>query len=745
MRSATLMLIRAACLITAAVAINATDGGASAVTGVKGNEAGDLSAFLSALLLNGLTVAGVLAGFTVLRVNFPMVYCYNELKEKMEHDEAGSEASSLQESWRSKLIAWVRKSVTTSTDQASRSAGLDAALLSEFCWLCTKILATVGIPIAIMMCPLHAIFGGDEAGEDRLGRIEMANISSNHPWLYYVHAGIVWLVCFAVHRFLFSAQARFLKRRIEWLQSLPAPRSTTVLVEHIPEAWRSSEKLLEFFGRVFKPDDVLNAHVVKHADRLSCLVDKRRVLEEKKKDSDLTFARDGERPTTRLGFFGLFGERVDSIEYYEAQLSDVNLELAEAKADLERRSREQPSEVSSHCAFVTFQGRRHAEIAQSLQYSTNKNQWRVCAAPVASDVRWSDLRRHENVRTVHTVLGIACVVGLFIGFIPIVLAVTTLATTITLGPLQPVWAGLAPTIGLMLFLGLLPTVLLAIFRNFFVLRADAWAQHALQLWYFIFQLIFVVLVTAVGQSLVTQVQRLAQDPTSIFQTLAGSLPSATHFYMNYIVLQWAAHAMELLRMANLAKFLFWRLLYTSEEAKQKAEPESQDSSGMGARSVKLSINMVLSILFCSCSPLIPVLGMLDFALSRLVYGYLLVYTETKKPDLGGAFWVRQLYQVQLGLFLYCVLMFGTLAFKAPEQYAQMIVAPTLLFVAWSHFQLRRAFQWQKLPFEEVAFGCEDILQKQQGRRTEEEGFEGTDYVQPELLAPVSCTDAADRI
>ena len=33
-------------------------------------------------------------------------------------------------------------------------------------------------------------------------------------------------------------------------------------------------------------------------------------------------------------------------------------------------------------------------------------------------------------------------------------------------------------------------------------------------------------------------------------------------------------------------------------------------------------------------------------------GYLLVYSETTKPDLGGEFWCLQLQHLQKGLFLY---------------------------------------------------------------------------------------------
>ena len=44
-----------------------------------------------------------------------------------------------------------------------------------------------------------------------------------------------------------------------------------------------------------------------------------------------------------------------------------------------------------------------------------------------------------------------------------------------------------------------------------------------------------------------------------------------------------------------------------------------------------------------------------------VRGYLLVYSESVKPDTGGAFWYAQMNHVQQGLFIY-VLRHGGSAF-----------------------------------------------------------------------------------
>ena len=152
-----------------------------------------------------------------------------------------------------RVIDWLFWSLKTSSEEATEQAGLDATLLRDFCSLGATIMGVIGIPMCLIMIPINSTLGEGSVGENHLSKAEMAMIRLNHPWLYYVHAILVWLVCITVHLLVDRAQARFMRLRVQWLQSLPAPRATTVLVENIPQSWRSDERLKEFFGRIFVP------------------------------------------------------------------------------------------------------------------------------------------------------------------------------------------------------------------------------------------------------------------------------------------------------------------------------------------------------------------------------------------------------------------------------------------------------------------------------------------------------------
>merc|ERR1712151_95175 len=93
---------------------------------------------------------------------------------------------------------------------------------------------------------------------------------------------------------------------------------------------------------------------------------------------------------------------------------------------------------------------------------------------------------------------------------------------------------------------------------------------------------------------------------------------------------------------------------------------------------------VITLVFCSCSPVITLPAWILFYIARLVHGELLVFVEKKKPDLGGYFWVEAIKQMFIGLLIYLLLMFGILSTYSsgcgPPLLAASAVVP--LFLAY---------------------------------------------------------------
>jgi len=344
-----------------------------------------------------------------------------------------------------------------------------------------------------------------------------------------------------------------------------------------------------------------------------------------------------------------------------------------------------------------------AEIALRLEGVTRDYEELIIEKPPEpADVQWNDLTQDPNAETGRTILGNLLTAGLFFAYMPIVIGITNLANLIDMGPLQSIWASVAPTAGLQFMVAMLPTFLINIFSSFFTLKAAAFAQHKLQIWYFWFQVAFVLLVTAIGTNVTGFTEALFEDPFSVFGVMADTMPYATHYYMNFLVLQWLAHGMVLTRYIQLSKFKIFNQIFEEEEAKKYCEPEDQDYYGVGSRAARWTIALLIGIIYGTLSPPINILCLVTFVWMRLVYGYLIVFAETKKPDLGGVFWVAMLRHVFMGLAVYVVLMMGVFYRRAATSGPMLIVLPALPVVLWSLKRFDTGFAWEALPFSELS-------------------------------------------
>jgi hypothetical protein len=683
-----------------------------AATGVGQNADDDIYAFIAALIANTITITGCIVVFMLLRPRFPQIYA-NNVKGSWQGQDSEKgvwPADSIPEG----PFGWFTAAWNTSTLESAQKIGLDNALLLQFTEVCMKILLIIGIPLVFIEGPLNMFFGGNAAGLDYMSYLSFGNVEVGHPWLYYVHACFVWFVCLTVQFQIYAAQVNFLKQRTAWLQGLPDLRANTLLVEGIPEKYRSDAKMKSFFETMMGAGSVDRAMVLKDTTELCKQVAAKDALE-------LALQENPAEETAKKAQL----ESDIALAKQEIRKLQDDVKARAVKSEDNAEGVKVPDPVNLSKAFITFKQARTAQICLNLQFNSDSSVFVTSVPPEPRDMLWNDLTADPTVQAARDVIGYALVVGLYFAYMPLVIGISRVASAVDAGPLQSAWEGLAPTLGLQIMVAFLPTILLLIFRSFFILKADAWSQTRLQKWYFWFQIVFVILITAIGESVVEFTTTIFTDPLAVFGMLAETMPHATHFYMNFLVLQWTTHAMNLLRYVPLSKFLGFRNIFDVEEdARAKAEPEDQDYYGLGSRSARFTINMVIGIVYSTLSPTVALLAAMNFFCCRVFYGYLIPFAETKKPDLGGVFWVTKLEHCFIGNCIYCVLMTGVLFGRAPTSTPGIMVAPTIFYVIWSLGRFKEAFSWENLPFETVADGGEV-----KGGKRKIVG----EYVQPEML------------
>jgi hypothetical protein len=384
--------------------------------------------------------------------------------------------------------------------------------------------------------------------------------------------------------------------------------------------------------------------------------------------------------------------------------------------------------------FVTFTERSFAEIALAVNVGEDRNMWIIENPPSPVDIMWKDLKQDPNARAGRETVGFLLVAGLYMAYLPLVIVITNLAELIHMGPLDSLWSVVAPTFGLQIMVGFLPTFLRMIFQNFYTLKAHAWTQHKIQVWYFWFNIVFVVMIAAIGTNFFAFADALLESPFSVFGLLGASLPSATHYYCNYVVLQWFTHFMNLTRYVQYSKFKGFSAIYQEEEAALMCEPEDQDYYGIGSRSARFTTILVIGIVYGTMCPPLNLLVFINFCVCRLVYGYTMTFAENKKTDLGGVFWATQLSSIYVGMVIYVVAMTGIFYLRvtpgddSTEDTAvtvpMVISALAIPYVIWARRKFEESFSWERLPFSEVFQHLDEGAKKRQI---------GGNYMQPECL------------
>jgi len=704
----------------------------SEISGVGMNGDGDSQAMISSIIFSSVGGLVLMSLFAGLRRFHPAVYA------------RGAPASQAPASWGAcawLYVDWLWLVLTASRDDEVEAAGLDGWVLLEFYRLMGRILAIMGPVLVLVLGPVHLYVNKESTLTDFVSRLDIANLPDG-SWAWWLHAAFVWFVVIVTTCCIRSAHNDFLARRFKWLQEVPMPQSRTIMVENIPADYRSDRALKGYFERVFQDSVVERAYLVRRTGDLVAKVARMEALSCKimiaEQSREQAGGAEGVAVAKRLEL--LCGQRAalrESILKRRARIEEACSGEAEGG--------EWFSDFRSASGFVTFKTKLTARLASRENYRIDVTECAVSEAPDPRDVLYDTLAQEASHSKHLENVGWLCLVGLFIFWSPIVVFIsswTTLSTIQEFVPFLKRWCTESPALNsflegvlasaaLKLFLAYLPNLLLGIIHQFFELKAGAYAQFRLERWYFSFLAIFVLLVTILGRSIIITAVVLVQQPGHIIDLLAASLPSASHFYFNYIILGWFTLAFETIRVSNLCKYLFYKYTHQlpNEVAKEWAEPEDPGSFGMGPRMALAMLFAAITFVFCACSPLIVVPAWIYFCIGRTTYGYLLVYCEVKKPDLGGHFWVEAVKQLFFALILYVLLMTGVLASHCGrksvwEQFGPPVAAFLAMVVIFLQYRRVLQLSWECLPLE--------VLVETTAGSSGPVG----EYVQPELVADV---------
>ncbi|CAJ0888426.1 997_t:CDS:10 [Entrophospora sp. SA101] len=381
------------------------------------------------------------------------------------------------------------------------------------------------------------------------------------------------------------------------------------------------------------------------------------------------------RPTMRTGLFGLFGKKVDKIEYYTEKFNEIDKMVQRGRRGAYH---------SSSVGFVTFENITSAQLAAQILIRPEPFQCQTTLAPEPRDIYWSNLtirNREYLIRTIWVNIIVFFIVFLWSGPITFFASLLSLEALSKIFPwlanlanknemLKGLIQGTLPTLAVSLFNIVVPKIMIVLskrqgFHARSVIEFSTFAK------YYFFLLFNVLLAFTVAGAVFTTIQEIIDNPTGIAHKLATTLPQIASFFVNFVMIQgiglFPAH---LLQIKEVAVVIFKRL--KAKTPRSYAYANVPPFLDYGEELPPMVLIFVIVLVYSSIAPII------------LPFVYFHPY------ETAGLAWPKIFRRITIGLYIYQIMMIGYLILKE-SYYLAVSVFPTLIMTAVFFYYVNTAY------------------------------------------------------
>ncbi|XP_057966644.1 CSC1-like protein At4g02900 isoform X2 [Malania oleifera] len=532
-----------------------------------------------------------------------------------------------------RFLNWMPAALRMPEPELIDHAGLDSAVYIRIYLLGLKIFVPLTIPAFAVLVPVNMTGNTLEHIKDlTFSDIDKLSIS-NVPYgsdRFYAHLAMAYVFTFWTCFVLYKEYKIIAAMRLHFLASESRrPDQFTVLVRNVPpDPDESVSEHVEHFFCVNHPDHYLTHQVVYNANNLAKLVAKKKGLQNWHTYYQNKYERNpAKRPTTKTGFWGLWGAAVDAIDYYTAEIEKMSEEVTEER---ERVISDPKSIISA--AFVSFKTRWGAAICAQTQQSRNPTIWLTEWAPEPRDVYWDNLAIPYVELTVRRLLmAVALFFLTFFFMIPIAFVQSLaniegiekvfpfLKELIEIDVVKSFIQGFLPGIALKIFLIVLPTILMAMSKiEGFASLSSLERRSAGK--YHLFILVNVFLGSIITGTAFQQLHNFVnQSPTEIPKTVGVSIPMKATFFITYIMVDgWAGIAAEIFRLVPLVMFHLKNtfLVKTEQDRVQAMDP---GCVGFATSEPRIQLYFLLGLVYAVVTPILLPFIIVFFAFAFMVF------------------------------------------------------------------------------------------------------------------------------
>ncbi|KAJ9113068.1 hypothetical protein QFC22_006164 [Naganishia vaughanmartiniae] len=373
--------------------------------------------------------------------------------------------------------------------------------------------------------------------------------------------------------------------------------------------------------------------------------------------------------TWKQGFLGLFGRKMDR-EQSPAFIREKNEELERMRSDMS-------SFPLGNVAFLRFTSQQEAHIFARL---VNKDKSRKMVASgievVPEDIEWNNTSKNPHQRKIGNYVASALTAGLIIiwaipvAFVGAISNVDALCATAS----WLAWICKLPSAVLGIIQGVLPPAALAVLFMLLPVTLRMWTKYSgvvrksdveLKLFsrFWKFQIIHGFLVITLASGLVAALGNWQQTVNDIPLALSNKLPSASIFFLTFIVTAtFSSAAMAYSRIVPVAMFFLKGILGGKTPRKIYVAEYKMQSFAWATVWPPICLILAITIVYSVIQPIICGMALVAFALLYAAYKYLLGWCADQPDALetGGLYYPKALNTVFVALYLQIVCLAGLL-------------------------------------------------------------------------------------
>ncbi|KAF8855365.1 DUF221-domain-containing protein [Acephala macrosclerotiorum] len=622
---------------------------------------------------------------------------------------------------------------------ALQHQSLDAYLFLRFLRM-TVVIMFVGACITWpVLFPVNITGGG---GGGQLNMLSMSNVnkdSKGGKYKYFAHCFCGWLFFGFVLALVTRESIFYINLRQAFLLS-PAYAnrisSRTVLFTSVPKLYLDEARLRKIFG-----DSVRNIWISGDSTKVDELVEERDKVAYKLEEAEVKLLKEAngerlkaikkgahteeepvvspeageqvdtesgslaarwiptkKRPTHKLGKFGLYGQKVDSINWCRERLETLIPETEAAQASYRAGETEKVGGV-----FIEFAHQSDAQAAyQTLSHHQALHMSPRYIGVNPGEVVWASLKISWWQRVIRRMAALGFITALVV-FWAIPVAFVGLISNIEYleGYSWLHWLTKIPSVIMGVISGLLPSVMLSILMSLVpvimrlvakksgepsLARIELFTQNA----YFVFQVVQVFLVTTIASSASSILQQLTSNPTGITALLANRLPTVSNFYISYFIVQGLTVASGVL--SQVAGFVIFTLMYKFLAGTPRGlytKWANLSAISWGSTLPVFTNIAVIGITYSCIAPLVLGFATIGMSFFYLAYRYNILFVTDSQIDTKGLIYPRALQQLLTGVYIAEICLIGLFAIATtPGPLVCMIIF--LIFTVLYHVSLNAA-------------------------------------------------------